>query len=93
VLTYSSLCRSLLGGRVHHGLKFNARDIRTADPKFQEPRFGQYMAAVERLGDFARTHYGKSALELAVCWVLDRPGISVALGEQNGQINWMRWQA
>jgi aryl-alcohol dehydrogenase-like predicted oxidoreductase len=37
------------------------------------------MTAVERLGDFALVHYGKSVLELAARWVLDRPGISVAL--------------
>ena len=55
VLTYSSLCRSLLGGRVHRGMKFDEKDIRSVDPKFQEPRFSQYMTAVERLGEFART--------------------------------------
>jgi aryl-alcohol dehydrogenase-like predicted oxidoreductase len=79
VLTYSSLCRSLLGGRVCRGMSFDARDIRSVDPKFQEPRFSQYMTAVERLAAFARTHYGKSVPELAVRWVLDRPGTSVAL--------------
>jgi aryl-alcohol dehydrogenase-like predicted oxidoreductase len=79
VLTYSSLCRSLLGGRVHRGMKFDEKDIRLVDPKFQEPRFSQYMKAVERLGEFARTRYGKSVLELAARWVLDRPGVSVAL--------------
>ena len=79
VLTYSSLCRSLLGGRVHRGMTFDAGDIRSVDPKFQEPRFSQYMTAVERLAAFARAHYGKSVLELAARWVLDRPGVSVAL--------------
>jgi aryl-alcohol dehydrogenase-like predicted oxidoreductase len=79
VLTYSSLCRSLLGGRVHRGMKFDAQDIRSADPKFQEPRFTQYMTAVERLADFTRERFQKTILELAVRWVLDRPGVSVAL--------------
>jgi aryl-alcohol dehydrogenase-like predicted oxidoreductase len=79
VVTYSSLCRSLLAGRVHRGMKFELGDIRRADPKFQEPRFSQYMTAVERLAAFARERYGKSVLELAARWVLDRPGISVAL--------------
>ncbi len=79
VLTYSSLCRSLLGGRVQRGMTFDAGDIRSVDPKFQEPRFSQYMSAVEQLAAFARAHYGKSVLELAARWVLDRPGISVAL--------------
>jgi aryl-alcohol dehydrogenase-like predicted oxidoreductase len=49
------------------------------DPKFQEPRFSQYITAVERLAAFARERYGKTVLELAARWVLDRPGISVAL--------------
>jgi aryl-alcohol dehydrogenase-like predicted oxidoreductase len=79
VLTYSSLCRSLLAGRVHRGMKFDADDIRSADPKFQEPRFGQYMTAVERLAALAKERYGKTVPELAARWVLDRPGISVAL--------------
>ena len=79
VLTYSSLCRSLLGGRVHRGMKFDEKDIRAVDPKFQEPRFSQYMTAGERLGEFALTRYGKSVVELAARWVLDRPGVSVAL--------------
>jgi aryl-alcohol dehydrogenase-like predicted oxidoreductase len=79
VLTWSTLCRSLLGGRVHRGMSFDAKDIRSVDPKFQEPRFSQYMTAVERLTVLAKEKYGKSILELAARWVLDRPGISVAL--------------
>lgn len=79
VLCYSPLCRSMLGGRVHRGMTFHPQDIRSVDPKFREPRFSQYMTAVERLADFARAHYGKSVVELAARWVLDRPGVSVAL--------------
>ena len=79
VLTYSSLCRSLLGGRVHRGMSFDAKDIRTFDPKFQQPRFSQYMDAVEALSQLARERFGKNILELAVRWVLDSPGVSVAL--------------
>ena len=79
ILTWSTLCRSLLGGRIARGMSFDAKDIRRVDPKFQEPRFSQYMTAVERLAAFARERYGKSVLELAARWVLDRPGVSVAL--------------
>jgi aryl-alcohol dehydrogenase-like predicted oxidoreductase len=79
VLTWSTLCRSLLGGRVHRGMTFDAKDIRAVDPKFQEPRFSQYITAVEWLAEFARERYGKGVLELAARWVLDRPGVSVAL--------------
>jgi aryl-alcohol dehydrogenase-like predicted oxidoreductase len=79
VITYSSLCRSMLGGHLSRGMKFGASDIRTADPKFQEPRFSQYLNAVEKLAIFAKQHFGKSVVELAARWVLDRPGVSVAL--------------
>ena len=45
--------------------------------------------AVERLASFARERYGKSLPELAVRWVLDRPGISVALwgAKRPGQLD------
>ena len=79
VLAYSSLCRSLLGGRLTRGTIFPEGDIRAVDPKFQEPRFSQYLQAVEQLGAFAHNRYGKSVLELAARWVLDRPGVTVAL--------------
>lgn len=79
VLTYSSLCRSLLGGRVHRGMTFEEHDIRSVDPKFEEPRFSQYITAVEQMTKLARERYGKSVAQLAVRWVLDRPGVSVAL--------------
>ena len=79
VLTYSSLCRSLLAGRLRPDTKFAAEDVRRVDPKFQQPRFGQYLAAVAKLDDFARERYGKSVLHLAVRWVLDQPGVSAAL--------------
>jgi aryl-alcohol dehydrogenase-like predicted oxidoreductase len=79
VLTWSTLCRSLLAGRVARGMAFDEKDIRRVDPKFQEPRFSQYMTAVEGLAAFAEKRYSKTVLELAVRWVLDRPGVSVAL--------------
>jgi aryl-alcohol dehydrogenase-like predicted oxidoreductase len=79
VLTWSTLCRSLLAGRTTRGMTFDAKDIRSVDPKFQEPRFSQYVTAVERLTAFAQERYGKTVLELAVRWALDRRGVSVAL--------------
>jgi aryl-alcohol dehydrogenase-like predicted oxidoreductase len=79
VLTYSSLCRSLLAGRLGSGMTFPANDVRSEDMKFQEPRFGQYLAAVEKLDEFAQRHFGKRVLHLAMRWVLDQPGVSAAL--------------
>ncbi|MGC9157864.1 MAG: aldo/keto reductase [Terracidiphilus sp.] len=79
VLSWSTLCRSLLGGRASRGMKIAPGDIRGFDPKFQQPRFSAYMNAIDRLSALARERYGKSLPELAVRWVLDRPGVSVAL--------------
>jgi aryl-alcohol dehydrogenase-like predicted oxidoreductase len=79
VLSYSSLCRSLLGGRLAIDTEFPEGDIRGVDPKFQQPRFTQYLAAVAKLDAFARERYGKRVLHLALRWVLDRPGVSAAL--------------
>jgi aryl-alcohol dehydrogenase-like predicted oxidoreductase len=89
VLTYSSLCRSLLGGRLTKNMSFPEGDIRAVDPKFQEPRLSQYLDAVQRLNNFAQTRYDKSVLELAARWVLDRPGVSVALwgAKRPGQLD------
>ncbi len=77
LLCYSPLCRSLLGGRLRAEMRFD--DIRRVDPKFQPPRFVQYLAAVDRLATYARERYNKSVAELAVRWVLDRPGVTIAL--------------
>jgi aryl-alcohol dehydrogenase-like predicted oxidoreductase len=79
VLTYSSLCRSMLAGRLKAGTVFEEGDVRRVDPKFQEPRFSQYLKAVERIGALAKERFGKTVLEFAARWVLDRNGVSVAL--------------
>jgi len=79
VLTYSSLCRSLLAGRLTPEMQFPEGDIRRVDPKFQPPRFAQYLQAVARLDAYARERYGKTVLALAARWVLDRPGVNAAL--------------
>jgi aryl-alcohol dehydrogenase-like predicted oxidoreductase len=78
-LAYGSLCRGLLSGRMKADAKFTGDDLRRKDPKFQAPRFEQYLRAVERLDTFAREKYGKRVIHLAVRWVLDRQPLSIAL--------------
>ena len=77
VLAYGPLCRGLLSGRMTADRKFEGDDLRKTDPKFQQPRFGQYLQAVEDLKTIANK-YGKSMLALAIRWVLDR-GPTIAL--------------
>lgn len=78
VLAYGALCRGLLSGRMNAETKFDGDDLRQGDPKFQAPRFAQYLAAVEALTTFARERHGKSVLALAVRWILDQ-GPTIAL--------------
>jgi len=75
---YGALCRGLLSGRMRKDTVFEGDDLRRVDPKFQRPRFDQYLAAVQRLDQFAQRRYGKRVIHLAARWVLDR-GISTAL--------------
>jgi aryl-alcohol dehydrogenase-like predicted oxidoreductase len=68
-----------LTGTLRSDTNFTGDDLRQSDPKFQPPRFAQYLDAVQRLDDLARKRYGKSVMDLAVRWVLDTPGITAAL--------------
>jgi len=79
VLAYGALCRGLLSGRMRLDSHFDGDDLRRTDPKFQQPRYAQYLRAVAALDHLAREQYGKDVLALAVRWVLDQPGVQVAL--------------
>ena len=79
VLAYGSLCRGLLSGRMSEASAFSGDDLRKSDPKFQAPRFAQYLAAVERLHRLAKERFGKKVIHLAVRWVLDRNKMNIAL--------------
>jgi aryl-alcohol dehydrogenase-like predicted oxidoreductase len=79
VLAYGSLCRGLLSGRMSADTEFAGDDLRRHDPKFQAPRFAQYLQAVERLDRLARERFGRRVIHLALRWMLDQPGIGAAL--------------
>ncbi|WP_042166728.1 aldo/keto reductase [Paenibacillus gorillae] len=78
-LFYGSLCRGLLSGRMTADSKFDGDDLRNNDPKFQPQRLPQYLAAVDELSKWVQEAYGKGILQLAVRWLLDQPGSSIAL--------------
>jgi aryl-alcohol dehydrogenase-like predicted oxidoreductase len=75
---YGALCRGLLSGRMRPDSTFKGDDLRGTDPKFLPPRFAQYLAAVERLDQFAHQRFGKRVIHLAIRWMLDQ-GITTAL--------------
>jgi aryl-alcohol dehydrogenase-like predicted oxidoreductase len=75
---YGALCRGLLSGRMRADSKFEGDDLRRTDPKFREPRFTQYLAAVQKLDRLAKERFGKRVIHLAIRWMLDQ-GITTAL--------------
>lgn len=78
-LTYGALCRGLLSGSMSATTQFQADDLRQTDPKFQPPRFEQYLNAVSRLDELAQRRFNKRVIHLALRWVLDQPGVGSAL--------------
>jgi aryl-alcohol dehydrogenase-like predicted oxidoreductase len=86
-LTYGALCRGLLSGKLQEDAHFLGDDLRLSDPKFQPPRYAQYLAAVRRLDQFARQRYGKRVIHLAARWVLDQGATSALWGARHpGQL-------
>ena len=77
-LGYGALCRGLLSGRMRPDTTFPGDDLRRVDPKFQPPRFAQYLEAVRQLDELAQRRFHRHVIQLAVRWMLDQ-GISVAL--------------
>lgn len=79
VLAYGAICRGLLSGTIELERRFGENDIRAIDPKFRRPLFDRFLRAVARLDAFARDRYSKRVIDLAVRWLLDQPGMSIAL--------------
>jgi aryl-alcohol dehydrogenase-like predicted oxidoreductase len=79
-LTYGALCRGLLSGAMRADRQFSKDDMRgTSDPKFRQPHFAEYLNAANKLDAYAREHFGKRVIHLAVRWLLDQPGVGIAL--------------
>jgi aryl-alcohol dehydrogenase-like predicted oxidoreductase len=75
---YGALCRGLLSGRMRSDTAFAGDDLRRTDPKFRQPRFTQYLSAVQRLDRLAQERFGEHVIQLAVRWMLDQ-GVTTAL--------------
>jgi aryl-alcohol dehydrogenase-like predicted oxidoreductase len=78
VLAYSPMQRGLLTGKYGPGATFPQSDSRSRDPLFQGERLAQIAAALEQMGQMAAAH-GKTAAQMAIAWVLNQPGLTVAL--------------
>ena len=78
VLAYETLCRGLLSGRFASLPHFPASDQRARDERFQGRRFAHARAMLDDLEKVAR-RVGLTMPQLAVGWVLSRPGIHSAI--------------
>ena len=86
-LTYGALCRGLLSGKLREDAHFEGDDLRLTDPKFRPPRYAQYLAAVQRLDQFAADNYRKRVIHLAVRWILDQGATTALWGARHpGQL-------
>lgn len=78
LITYGALCRGLLSGKMNPDTEFKGDDLRKDDPKFQQPRYKDYLDAVDKISHFAESKYKKKVIHLAVRWILDQ-GADIAL--------------
>ena len=83
VLCYGTLCRGLLTGMITRTTQFEDDDPRRSDPKFQEPRFSEYLTAVASLNRYARECYGRHVIAIALRWVLDQANTIVLWGARH----------
>ncbi len=79
-MTYSVLCRGLLTSTISEDRDFPPGDLRRQDPKFQPPRFSQYLKAVRKLDEFARETHDRRVHHLAARWALDTGADTVLWG-------------
>ncbi|MFP4070695.1 MAG: aldo/keto reductase [Desulfovibrionales bacterium] len=78
LMTYGALCRGMLTGKMRKDREFKGDDLRKMDPKFQDPRFDQYLAAAEKLENLAQERFGKDLLAFSVRWILEK-GVPIAI--------------
>jgi len=78
LMTYGALCRGLLTGKMTLDTSFEGDDLRNNDPKFAEPRYGQYLRAVESLQKYASDRFGRSLLDFSIRWILEM-GVPIAI--------------
>lgn len=74
---YSPLARGLLTGTMTAG--HESTDPARRNGMFHGLSYRRHLAAVARLDAFAQAEYGRSVVHLAIRWLLDQPGLSIAL--------------
>ena len=78
VIAYWALCKGLLSGKYEETAVFGPDDWRYYDPLFQGAAFRRNLQTVSRLQQIAATE-GITVGQLAISWVISRPGIASAI--------------
>jgi aryl-alcohol dehydrogenase-like predicted oxidoreductase len=78
IMGYSALAQGLLTGKLTRQTRLDPNDSRLQTVLFQPQIYERCVDAVDVLRPIARK-YGKSLAQLAINWVISRPGISSAL--------------
>ena len=86
ILAYGAICRGLLGGRMRADTTFLGDDLRKNDPKFQAPRYSQYLGANAALQAYGHERHQRALLPLAMRWLIDRDCIALWGARQPEQL-------
>ena len=96
IMTYSSLAQGLLTGLLSTETEFPAGDQRPTTMLFQPEHYARCLDAVAQLRPIA-ARYGKTVAQVALNWLVARPGVSTALvgarsvveiEENSGAVGW-----
>ena len=75
---FSITGRGILSGRYSKDHQFPEGDIRRMDPLFKRERFDSALRVRDYLTDLGN-QYGKTAVQMAIAWVLAQPSVACAL--------------
>lgn len=78
VIAFSPTGRGLLTGKIEPNHAFEDGDLRQFDPLFQRERFASGLRVAERFQVLGQK-YEKTAVQVAIAWVLAQPGVVCAL--------------
>ena len=77
-IAFSITARGLLTGKIGPHPRFEPGDIRRIDPLFQRERLASGLRVAERFRQLGR-RLDKTAVQVAIAWVLAQPGVICAL--------------
>lgn len=78
LLAYNVLAHGLLSGKYGEGSTFQGTDLRRRTPLFQPDELSRHLPLVDTIRSVAERQ-GRTPAQVAIRWVLQRPGVAVAL--------------